>query len=465
MTHGIPGVGRTHFLVYSDATEPFASNAASFCEAAIAAGFDTATHYTRERLEKTDFWSKQRHILEGGARAGHGAWKPHILLEALRTVGPDDVVVLHDAGSHPPGALPQMPRFPRDAIALAARSRMRFIHGSAAPFRAQEQFTRRDCLVGLDADGPEMRRAPLISASPLIYLPSDAAFAFIGEWLQHCLDPDLVTDAPDRKGETSPLMRRHLQEEAIGSILAHRHGAAHFDPATAAPALFQTVRRRKRALPTPEAHLSVLAWMLEKAENPAMLVRNLDQPAPVARVTDRAPLDVLRDELKWIGRRGQGRVCIDHLQGLLSGNRIVNARLHGLKDRPLLADDFWRQTLDRVNRRLADASVGGATSSVEDIEDMMRASVRDALSDMPVLDDELLAECVWARLGQQGRDAFKTAHGNSQTEAGAGALAQFLDFLRVRNFPAPDLEATGDLKEFDARLLHHLSDWLLLDHL
>ncbi|MFC0202594.1 hypothetical protein [Paracoccus rhizosphaerae] len=460
MQHGIPGVGKAHFLVYSDQTQPYCDNAVDFCKAALAAGFDTATHRTRSDLERTDFWAHHRQVLSSGPRAGHGLWKPFILIEALREIAPDDVVLYHDAGSHPTGALPQMPHFPRELIALAARTQDGFIHGSTGVWRTQEQYTRRDCLIGLDADTPQMHAAPLIAASPLIYFPTPAAIAFLNRWLSLCCDPDLVTDAPDRS-ETSPLMRGHLGEEAIGSVLAHRHGAAFID---VPPDLLGAARRRFPDLRTPEAHVAVLSWLARKVDDPAALVRDLHEVAEPTPAVERVPADVLRDELLWIARRGQGRICTDHLRVILAENRIIGARLHGLKDADG-ARAFWRDAAAHANRRLAEMVIEGAPPSPPGLEALLLDAVHDTLSEDPDLDEELGGALVWSRLDERGRDAFKVAHGNVKGPAGAAAMTKFLHFLRDRNFPSRELEQSGELAAFDAQLRRHLMDWLLLDHL
>lgn len=471
MTGTADPFGRVHFLVFSDGTEPFASNAASFCAAALATGMDSATHYTRDQLQQDGFWEQFPTIPPEGPRAGFGAWKPFILRQHLASVGPDDVVIYHDAGSHRPDALPQLPRFPREVLELCARSKDRFIHGSALSWTPQEHLTKRDCLILLDAEDAAARRAPFISASPLVYMPSPQAFAFLDQWMALCTDPGLLTDQPDLEGAPNEVMRQHLHEEAIASILVHQHGAAHFDLAHAAPDLFETIRNRKKALRTPEAHLSVISRVLEQiADGPepdmmSMAVRNLQIAEPVRAIRQKRPPGVVERELLRLGKGGNGVICRDHLQFVVGQNRILSAQLHALKDMTDLRDDFWRLATGYANMQLAELAVAGTVLRLPDMRNLIISAIRQALSDMPHLADEVIGACVWGRLDDGAREAFKAAHGSYRTESGNAAMTEFLARLEANDFPDAQLELSGDLTRFDAGLKRYLMDWLLLDHL
>ncbi|MEO1909013.1 MAG: hypothetical protein ABGX10_01060, partial [Paracoccus sp. (in: a-proteobacteria)] len=100
MRRGHSRVGQAHFLVYSNGVEPFARNADDYCASALKVGFDSARHVTEADLKKTPFWDENRFILEQERGAGYWLWKPWIILQKLREVGPDDIVIYNDAGRY-----------------------------------------------------------------------------------------------------------------------------------------------------------------------------------------------------------------------------------------------------------------------------------------------------------------------------------------------------------------------------
>lgn len=200
-------IEKAHFLVYSNEAAPFGENSDYYCDSALRAGFDTATHYTEAMLRKTPFWDQNRDILEQGRGAGYWLWKPYIILEKLRQVGPNDIVIYNDAGRYSPRSFEPFPAFPHEAAELTAMTPKRFILGTRIEWLVQGQYTKRDCMILAGGDTDEMRYAPQINACPALFMPSEESFAFLERWLEIARDPRALTDMPTNWAHRIPNSR------------------------------------------------------------------------------------------------------------------------------------------------------------------------------------------------------------------------------------------------------------------
>lgn len=465
MTDLSPPSGRVHLLVFSDGTQPYHDNARLLCDMAAGAGFDSATHYTADRLEADGFWDLFPTVPRTGRGVAFGAWRPFVLRRALAQVGPDGIVICHDAGSHAPEALRALPPLPARLLALCRAAPGGFVHGSASAWSAQEHLTKRDCLTLLEADTPEARQAPFLHASPLIYRPTEAALAFLEDWMEACADPRLLTDQPDQTGSPNPLMRRHQHAEAIASILAHQRGAPHLDLQGAAPEMLESQRRRMAQIATPSAHLAVIAGVIQRLEAQddqaalAALVPALTG-APPRQIPRNRPSPVVLREAEALVTRGGGAICRDHLQHVVSQNRILAALLHGLKEVIELEPEFWRRATAHVNLQLADRAIEGIPVAADDLPAMVEDALRHVLEDMADLASVLMAGCAWARMAAPARDAFKAAHGTHRHGAGHLAMLRLADALVARPFPDAALVRSGDIEAFDRQLNDLVLRWL-----
>src|ERR1700743_2779924 len=71
---------------------------------APAGGITDIVAWDRRKLEETAFYLENKGILHCRRGDGYWLWKPYIILEALKSADPDDVVVYWDAGRVKPNA-------------------------------------------------------------------------------------------------------------------------------------------------------------------------------------------------------------------------------------------------------------------------------------------------------------------------------------------------------------------------
>lgn len=238
-------MGRLVLLTY--ATEDFAAARDRLCADALSSGFDTALALGPADIAGTAFAHDNAATLAEPRGAGYWLWKPWLIRKHLRRLGPDDVLVYSDA------SLDGFYRFARRPEALLARLAATSAGFVIGPLLHQHgplrRWTKRDALVLLDADRPDVFGQPCVQASPNLWRPSEGAFALLDAWIAAACDPRILTDRPNELGlPNHPGFVDHRHDQAILSILVHRDGLPVLDLADTG--IFRTMALRPGALMT-----------------------------------------------------------------------------------------------------------------------------------------------------------------------------------------------------------------------
>lgn len=214
------------FLTY--ATEAFIANAKALAESARKVGFDDALTLGPEDLLKTDFYRANEVVLTEERGAGYWLWKPFVILMTLQRLEPGDLLFYSDAGR---ANYYRFSRWPGGLIDKVRSSTQGFLLGATTPHLGPIcQWTKRDCLVLMNADEESLFDAEQIQATWSLWTPTETAKAFARRWLDFCCDPRCLTDAPNECGLPNyPEFRDHRHDQSILSILAHQTEAPRLD--------------------------------------------------------------------------------------------------------------------------------------------------------------------------------------------------------------------------------------------
>lgn len=461
---------KAHFIAFSNDAEPFATNARNYCESALKTGFESATHYTQDMLRETPFWADNAEILKQERGAGYWLWKPYLLLEKLRSVGPNDVVFYNDAGRYSPGSFEPFPRFPHAAAELCARLPNRFIHGFSTDWLAQGNYTKRDCLILMDADNEEMRRAVQISACPLVYMPSEQSFAFLEKWLELARDPRILTDLPDELGEPHDIFQEHRHDMAIASILAHQTGAHYVDLSrNGGFAQIEDIRRRNRHVPRLQTHIGYLSLALERAVPDDFfvrgdadialakgIIRNIAKGEAIPLLEVKRPAATLREAADEMIRSEAGVLDRTHIRALLGDNRVIAGHLHELGKCETEAA-FWREVESSANAALK--TLGPEASDARRSEACAEALLSAFAQDRDCW-RTVLAGYVWASLDEPARELFKARFKSAKSKAGQRALTEFVDHVGLAEIVPVPLFIGGQQRAAQQHIARSLRDWL-----
>lgn len=219
-------MGRNVFLSY--ATGSFVKKGGSLCKSALDVGFDQAILSTDDDIRHTPFWNDNQEILMQSRGAGYWLWKPFIILQQLKKMNKEDVLVYCDAGRSKyyefdtlPVNLLHKTRLLKNGFLLGPAL---YQHGSLL------KWVKRDCLLLMNSDTPSLHDKPIIQATWSFWTPTAEAFDFLEKWLSYSCDPRCLTDLENTLGFPNyPQFIDHRHDQSILTLLAYQKGINYLD--------------------------------------------------------------------------------------------------------------------------------------------------------------------------------------------------------------------------------------------
>lgn len=202
----------------SFATPNFYNSQKKLNKSALQFGVDECIPFTNVDLKKTEFYQKNKVILDHERGAGYWLWKPFIILEAMKQADEGDIVIYSDSGAEVIESLQ-----PLIDICLKQQGLLFFQVPSFTGKHTNIKWTKRDCLLLMDADYAEIHHAEQVAGSPHFYQKNTKHIEFIEEWLFYCEDPRILTDQPNTCGfRNYPDFLDHRHDQSVLSILARK---------------------------------------------------------------------------------------------------------------------------------------------------------------------------------------------------------------------------------------------------
>jgi hypothetical protein len=219
MIKGEELLSRTHLVSY--ATARFESVRRDLNESAYKYGISRILSYRETNLHSSSFYKLNRSILDEVCGAGYWAWKPFFIQEAMRQIRDDEIIIYCDAGS-------KFLESPEPLLEICMNSSTGIVLFDARPL-SNRQFTKRDCFVRMECDGPKYWNANIVIATIILLRKSVSSMALVDEWLKYCCDRAAITDDPNLCG--LPELEgyaQHRWDQAILSILAAKYSLETF---------------------------------------------------------------------------------------------------------------------------------------------------------------------------------------------------------------------------------------------
>ena len=178
-------------------------------------GISKIYSYDFEDIKETSFYNEHKLILQQKKGMGFWLWKPFIIRESLNKLNNGDVLIYADAGSSIIGSLdPLIEKCNKDFPILL------FANGNLK----NRYWIKRDCFVQMDCDEKKYWDGLQVDAALTIFRKNEFTMNFVNEWLQYCIVPSIITDAPNVEGEKNFWgFHFHRMDQSVLSLLAIRH--------------------------------------------------------------------------------------------------------------------------------------------------------------------------------------------------------------------------------------------------
>jgi hypothetical protein len=185
---------------------------------------DTVTAWTTERLKSEGFAERIPDIGLDERGSGFWSWKPFIIQKRLKEVTDGDIVFYCDVGRIYPFKL--LDQSVASYLRWMEESRQDVMPGIEIPWNGPMiRWTKRDALVAMDMDTPQIHVAAPIQASFSIWRVSPYSRALVSEWLELCRQRQLVSDDPSvTPGGEHGDFQENRHDQALLSLLCMKKG-------------------------------------------------------------------------------------------------------------------------------------------------------------------------------------------------------------------------------------------------
>lgn len=177
-------------------------------------GFDRVISYGPDDIDP-DFSKTNQQILRAPRGNGYWLWKPYFIHQTLKTIAPEDWLFYSDSGSYFIHSVQPL-------VELAQSLQLSLITFEDA--HKEENFSKRDALILLDADSPDVLNSPQRQAAFSLWRNDEFTRQFATSWLQYCQDPRIITDQQNTLGlPNHPAFQDHRHDQTVFSLLAKKH--------------------------------------------------------------------------------------------------------------------------------------------------------------------------------------------------------------------------------------------------
>jgi hypothetical protein len=190
---------------------------------------DTVTYWTPQMLRKAGFEDRCKDINLNERGSGFWAWKPFIIEAKLQEVPDGDLVFYCDVGRLYPFKLLDQPVTPY--VRWMEDNGQDVMPGVYIPWDgANSVWTKREALVAMDMDRPEIHTASPVQASFSIWRACARSREFATQWLTLCSQRALISDDPSSDGINElPGFREHRHDQALLTLCCLKEGIVGLD--------------------------------------------------------------------------------------------------------------------------------------------------------------------------------------------------------------------------------------------
>jgi hypothetical protein len=205
-----PTSQRVYLISYADG-EVYQRNQNYLMLSALNKGIDTLIAFRREHIKK-EFYEEHKSILDKGRGAGYWLWKPYFIVETLKAMNENDILIYLDAGVYfddkPIQPLIDTVNDPETSIILFES------------YHTNWHYIKRDAfdIMGVDYSH---RNDKQCGGGYIIIKKTETSVAFMNKFLHYCCNEQALTDSPSMEEEFSGFWE-HRHDQAIISLLSFK---------------------------------------------------------------------------------------------------------------------------------------------------------------------------------------------------------------------------------------------------
>jgi hypothetical protein len=198
-------------LLVTYANEKFSNKQLMLCQKAVSNNFKIA-RYTERWLQTTEFYKKNKRILDQPRGAGYWLWKPFVIKDALTTLAQkEDIVFYIDSGDVFYLEVDNVLFENQLKIEMNNVDQLFITYGNN-----NAKWTKRDCFVYMNCDSKDYWQASQLEAGVSFWKNTDSSIKLLDEWLIYCMDERILTDIPNESGQDNFVyFQDHRHDQSI----------------------------------------------------------------------------------------------------------------------------------------------------------------------------------------------------------------------------------------------------------
>jgi len=153
---------------------------------------------------------------------GYWCWKPYIILEKLKHIKDNDVIIYMDAGRY------ETDGFKNSCLGVIEfmnRNKINILPGFKTNYK-NYQMIKKTCLDFFNINNSDFKQKKNVFTSPMFLKKTHFTLKFINEWLKCCLIEENVSfcDLSNIGGKV------HIYDQAVLNCLLYKYNIKSFDP-------------------------------------------------------------------------------------------------------------------------------------------------------------------------------------------------------------------------------------------
>lgn len=189
--------------------------AQKYCsDSAKSVGFDEVISYTIDDID-SDFYQKNKEILDQPRGAGYWLWKPYVIQKTLSKINDGDLLVYSDSGS--------VYRNSIDPILEKIKVDKHGVLSFELKGLIEKDYTKKDTFVLMNLDEPRYTDTSQREATYIWLIKNDFTLKLIDEYLEFAQNKQIITDSANTTGNNYASFKDHRHDQSIWSLLCKKY--------------------------------------------------------------------------------------------------------------------------------------------------------------------------------------------------------------------------------------------------